>query len=44
LSDALRGDRPRLTAEIFQPAGNSILLFDDGSTFDHKAEARKHGG
>jgi hypothetical protein len=43
LCDALRGDRPRLTAEIHQPDGNSTLLFDDGSTLDGESGVRKHG-
>ena len=43
LCDALRGDRPRLTAEIHQPDGTSILLFDDGSTVDRDSEARNRG-
>ena len=31
LCDALRGDRPRLAAELVQPDGTRRLLFDDGS-------------
>jgi len=32
--DALRGDRPRLLAEVIQPDGTSNLFFDDESIAD----------
>ena len=32
LCDALRGDRPRLVAELAQPDGTRRLFFDDGSS------------
>jgi len=32
LCDALRGERPRLTLQIFVPGSASTLVFDDGST------------
>ena len=30
LCDALRGDRPRLAAEVLLPGGQTRLVFDDG--------------
>lgn len=44
LCDALRGDRPRLAAEIIQQDGTSTLLFEDGSSLSHESESRKHEG
>lgn len=32
LCEALRGDRPRLVAEVISPGGKSRLLFEEGST------------
>lgn len=43
LCDALRGDRPRLAAELVQPDGTRRLLFDDGS-FTQIPMPGKHGG
>jgi len=34
LCDALRGDRPRLVAEVVLPGGSTRLVFDDGSVAD----------
>lgn len=34
LCDALRGDRPRLAAEVLLPGGRARLAFDDGSVTD----------
>jgi hypothetical protein len=31
ICDALRGDRPRLVAEVRGPGGGGRLLFEDGS-------------
>ena len=31
LCSALRGTRPRLALEVFQPGGNAALVFEDGS-------------
>lgn len=42
LCDALRGDRPRLAAELVQPDGTRRLFFDDGS-FTQIPMPRKHG-
>jgi len=43
LCDALRGDRPRLAAELVQPDGTRKLLFDDGS-LTQIPRLGKHGG
>jgi len=43
LCDALRGDRPRLAAEVLQPDGSSRLVFDDGSVVDATAPRRPRG-
>jgi hypothetical protein len=34
LCDALRGDRPRLAAEVVLPGGSTRLVFEDGSVVD----------
>ena len=34
LCDALRGNRPRLAAEVLQPDGRSTLVFEDGRVVD----------
>lgn len=40
LCNALRGDRPRLTAQVHTPDGRAKLMFEDGTsrTFDAKRE------
>jgi hypothetical protein len=43
LCDALRGDRPRLAAELVQPDGTRRLFFEDGS-FTQIPFQRKNGG
>lgn len=43
LCDALRGDRPRVAAEVLQPDGSSTLVFDDGSVVDATAPHRPRG-
>ena len=40
LCDVLRGDRPRLAAEVSRPDGSSRLVFDDGSFADLTAPRR----
>jgi hypothetical protein len=40
LCDALRGDRPRLVAEVMQPDGSSKLIFENESIADIIAPRR----
>jgi hypothetical protein len=42
LCDALRGDRPRLAAEVLRPDGSSSLVYDDGSVVDGTERPRTH--
>jgi len=44
LCDALRGNRPRLTAEIVQADGSAKLLFEDGSSIENVSWVQKHRG
>jgi len=40
ICDALRGDRPRLVAELWEPDDRRRLLFDDGSVQDASVAAK----
>jgi hypothetical protein len=40
LCDALRGDRPRLAAEVVPPGGSTRLVFDDGSVANAAGERK----
>ncbi len=40
LCDALRGDRPRLAAEVVLPDGSTRLVFDDGSVANAAGERK----
>ncbi len=40
LCDTLRGDRPRLMAEVVLPGGSTRLVFDDGSVVNAAGESK----
>lgn len=40
ICDALRGDHPRLVAEVVLPGGSTRLVFDDGSVADAAGERK----
>jgi hypothetical protein len=42
LCEVLRGDRPRLAAEVLRPDGSSSLVYDDGSVVDGTEKPRTH--
>ena len=40
LCDTLRGDRPRLMAEVALPGGSTRLVLDDGSVVNAAGESK----